>query len=98
MRIYRWKLKTYIKDRWIDVEDKPVRNRSGKELPSASANMCQDYEERKQHLLDIIDDGGFQKLVVFNGWIGFLAGAYQVCPQCQMPSFCADGARYTPWR
>jgi hypothetical protein len=28
--------------------------------------------------LDIIDEGGFQKLVVFNGWIGFLAGAYQV--------------------
>jgi hypothetical protein len=44
-------------------------------------SLEKDLEERRLHLLDLIDEGGFQKLVVFNGWIGFFAGAYQVSSQ-----------------
>lgn len=40
-----------------------------------------DLAERKRQLYDVIDDAHFQKLVVFNGGVGFFAGAYQVCLQ-----------------
>jgi len=38
----------------------------------------QNIEDLRKQLRDVIDSGGYQKLVVFSAGMGFLAGAYEV--------------------
>jgi len=75
MRFLFWQFNTFVKNRTILVADIPVR--ITKLSISFNSSLGQNIEELRAQLQDVINAGGFQKLVVFSAGMGFLAGGYE---------------------
>jgi hypothetical protein len=86
-RVFGVRLRTHPWDRGVNIQRIPVWcTVYSQRVIVTNAGQVHLRAARRDELLKIADRGGFERIVVFNGAVGFFAGAYQVL--WSIPNLC----------